>query len=79
MSVLRMPLCSAKDSAIIAARFLPMPSTSISRSGALSSTSSARAPKWFTMSLAVAGPTPFTSPEARNFSTPDLVSGRVAS
>ena len=63
----------------MAARFGPMPATSTSRSGSLSSTSRAFAPKYSTISFAVAGPTPLMSPEARKRSTPDFVSGRVAS
>ena len=62
---LRLERCSANDSEICCARFSPMPSTSISRHGSFSITSSVRTPNSFTSSFAVAGPTPFTTPEAR--------------
>ena len=75
----RMPLWAAKDSVIMAALAGPIPETSVSRSGALSSTSSARAPKVSTMAFAVTGPMPLMSPEPRYFSTADFVSGRVVS
>ena len=79
ISVVRMPFWSAKDSAIIAAFFGPMPGISVRRWGSLSSTSSVSTPKRFTISFAIAGPTPLISPEARYFSTPLFVSGRSSS
>ena len=66
--VRRMPTFSANDSPISCARFGPMPGISVSQSGCASNTSSVFSPKCFTISFAVAGPTPRIIPEARYFS-----------
>ena len=56
-------------------RSVPMPATSVSRSPWRSSTSSASVPKRATMRFASAGPTPFTSRDARKRSMPAAVLG----
>ena len=73
--VLRMPTFSAKDSPIRRARLGPMPGISVRRSGWASIISRVAFPKCFTMSLAVAGPTPLTRPADRYFSMSETFSG----
>ena len=62
--------CERQPSLIRSARCGPMPSTSRSRSGAVSITSKTSAPNAATSRRAKCGPMPFSSPEARYFSSP---------
>ena len=61
----RMPLCRRKVSLISRALRALIPLMRVKLSGSSESTSSVLAPKVFTSSAAVAGPTPLTTPEAR--------------
>ena len=60
-----MPNCERKHSLISSARFLVTPLMSHSQSGWCSMTSSASAPNFSMIRVAVTGPTPFTAPDER--------------
>ena len=62
--------CERQPSLIRSARCGPIPSTSRRRSGAVSITSKTPAPNAATSRRAKCGPMPFSSPEARYFSSP---------
>ena len=75
----RVLCCSRKLSAIMMARFLPMPRTSLRRSGCSERTTRVSSPKASTISWAVDGPTPWIRPLPRNRSIPRRVVGVFSS
>ncbi len=66
---LRTPYCSAKEAAIIRARFSLMPLSCLSRSTSVMA-SRVSSPKALTSRRAVASPTPLIRPEERKRSMP---------
>ena len=64
------PFCSAQLATIRSARSGPTPGTSRRRAGSVSMISKTAVPNASTSLLAKCGPTPFTSPDARNRSIP---------